>query len=229
MDPTLSGRVLCLRKSQTKFETTQLTLDIASHSGRPIRTFLNRPLIMLLEHLGVERKTFIALQNDAIEAVEKIRTSFLESSKLFQQHGLGASFRLPSLFNNFVKELKLDDRDVEQGVLKCDLLTTALAFAATHVLREIKFRARIPVPESYTLIGVSDEWGCLRKGEIYATVRDERNGVHLKIEGKVLITRSPQIHPGDVQFAKAVRPQELEHLNNVIVFSCEFVHFPSSC
>ena len=54
-----------MRKSQTKFETSALTLDIASHSGRPIRMFLNRPLIMLLEHLGVERETFISLQKNA--------------------------------------------------------------------------------------------------------------------------------------------------------------------
>jgi hypothetical protein len=222
VDPTLTGKVLCLRKSQTKFETNgTLTLDIASTSSRPIRMFLNRPLIMLLEHLGVEDKMFIELQNDAIRSVESTRSSFQEASKLFQQHGFGASFRLASLFNNLVNQLKLPDDYISPRILQCDLITTSLAYAATHVLRELKFRGRIAVPGSFTLIGVSDEWGCLREGEIYATIRDERNGIHQAVEGRVLITRSPQIHPGDVQFVTAVRRPELRHLNNVVVFSCE--------
>ncbi|KAF8063609.1 RdRP-domain-containing protein [Lyophyllum atratum] len=230
VDPTLTGRVLCLRKSQTKFETdSTLTLDIASTSARPIRMFLNRPLIMLLEHLGVKDKAFIDLQNDAIHSVDCTRSSFKDASKLFQQHGLGTSFRLPSLFNNLVRQLKLPDDAVSPFILQCDLITTTMAYAATHVLREIKFRGRIAVPGSFTLIGVSDEWGCLREGEIYATIRDERNGLYKQVEGKVLITRSPQIHPGDVQFVTAVRRPELSHLSNVVVFSCEGDRSLPSC
>jgi RNA-dependent RNA polymerase len=175
---------------------------------------------MLLEHLGVKDKTFIELQNDAIHSVECTRSSFQEASKLFQQHGFGASFRLASLFNNLVNQLKLPD-SISPHILQCDLITTSLAYAATHVLRDLKFRGRIAVPGSFTLIGVSDEWGCLREGEIYATIRDERNGIHLAVKGQVLITRSPQIHPGDVQFVTAVHRPELAHLNNVVVFSCE--------
>lgn len=166
-------------------------------------------------------ESFIKLQNDAIADVDRTRTSFKAASKLFQQHGLGASFRLSSLFNNLVKQLRLSDDDVSSQRLGCELITTSVAYAATHVLREIKFRGRIAVPGSFTLIGVSDEWGCLEEGEIYATVRDERRGLYQPIEGKVLITRSPQIHPGDVQFVTAVRPPQLAHLNNVVVFSCK--------
>ncbi|GLB43035.1 putative rdRP-domain-containing protein [Lyophyllum shimeji] len=229
-DPTLTGKVLCLRPSQTKFETdTTLTLDIASDSSRPIRMFLNRPLIMLLEHLGVKNETFIRLQQDAIDTVDYTRSSFREASKVLQQHGLGASFRLPSLLNNLVSQLKLEDDAVTPRILRCDLITNSLADSATHILRELKFRGRIPVPGSFTLIGVSDEWGCLRKGEIYATIRDERNDVHLPIEGEVLITRSPQIHPGDVRLVTAVRRPELAHLNNVVVFSCEGDRSLPSC
>jgi RNA-dependent RNA polymerase len=222
VDPTLTGKVLCLRKSQTKFETNAtLTLDITSTSSHPIRMFLNRPLTMLLEHLGVKHKTFIKLQDDAIHSVDCVRSSFQETSKLFQQYGFGASFRLASLFNNLVKQLKLPDDYISPRILRCDLITTSLDYAATHVLRELKFRGRIAVPGSFTLIGISDEWGCLREGEIYATIQDERHATYQAVEGRVLITRSPQIHPGDVQFVNAVRRPELAHLNNVVVFSCE--------
>lgn len=63
--------------------------------------------------------------------------------------------------------------------------------------------------------------GLLSTGEIYATVVDENIGTYVPIVGRVLITRSPQIHPGDVQFVTAVRPPELSHLVNVVVFPCE--------
>jgi hypothetical protein len=74
---------------------------------------------------------------------------------------------------------------------------------------------------------VSDEWDCLSEGEVYACVYDPRTGIEELIEGKILITRSPQIHPGDVQFVRAVsRPdveRKLGHLRNVVVFSCKYV------
>lgn len=166
-DPNLIGKMVCLRPSQTKFENDSeaLTLDIASTSSRPIRMFLNRSLILLLEFLGVEPDVFMSLQKDATDAVERARHSFLEAAKLFSHHGFGSSFRIASLFNNLVTQLKLDEGDL-QG-LECQILTKSIEYAATHVLREIKFRARIPVHGSWTLLGVSDEWGCLREGTEY--------------------------------------------------------------
>jgi hypothetical protein len=56
---------------------------------------------------------------------------------------------------------------------------------------------------------VADEWDCLEEGEIYATVHDERTGKTEAIIGRVLVTRSPQVHPGDVQFVTAVRRPQL--------------------
>jgi len=44
--------------------------------------------------------------------------------------------------------------------------------------------------------------------------------VNRAVTGRVLITRSPQIHPGDIQFVEAVRRPQLEHLRNVVVFAC---------
>ncbi|KAJ6573969.1 RdRP-domain-containing protein [Mycena vulgaris] len=221
-NPNFPDRKLCFRPSQTKFEAADIrTLDIAATSTRPISVYLNRPLVALLEHHGTSGEVFMDLQRLAIDEVQSIKNSLLQASKIFSQHGLGASFRLPSLFNNLFYQLKLEIGDWSHPqVFRHQLIKTALAYATTHILREIKHRAHIPVPGSYTLIGVSDEWDCLDEGEIYATVVDDRRGVNVAITGRVLITRSPQIHPGDVQFVRAVRRPELEHLVNVVVFSC---------
>jgi RNA-dependent RNA polymerase len=222
-DPRLEGDIICLRKSQEKFMAPNVrTLDIAGTSARPIPMFLNRPLIALLEHLGVDESVFLELQVGAITAVRNIKKSFGYASAMFSQHGLGSSFRLPSLMKNMTEILGIEVPPVAED----DLFHSSLTFGSIHLLREIKFRAHIRVEGSYTLIGVSDEWDCLEEGEIYAHVYDPRNGIDEPISGKLLITRSPQIHPGDAQYVHAigtVRPEiqeKLGHLKNVVVFSC---------
>ena len=222
VDPTLEGKVICLRPSQIKFDgLDNFTFDVQSTSSRPRSVFLNRPLIMLLEHLGVEPKVIKDLQSASIREVETIRTSLSQATKVFLQHSLGASYHLPSLFSNIPKYLELDISDRPDS-LHHHLMEEALYCAATHALREIKHRAHILVPGSYTLLGVSDEYDCLAEGEIFATVYDESKETEQSIEGQVLITRSPQVHPGDVQLVTAVRRPELNHLKNVVVFSCRW-------
>jgi len=230
VDPTLVGRLIFLRPSQTKFDArNNRTLDIQSTSSRSRPFFLNRPMISILEYLGVKNESFIDLQEVAIRDVQSSRTSFLDASKLLSQHGLGASFRLPSLLTNIKSLLDLDLTGVSTSCLDHHLINESIRCARAHALREIKHRAHIPVPDSFTLLGVSDEWECLQEGEVYATVFDEQTGVSQPITGRVLLTRSPQIHPGDLQFAIAVRRPELSHLKNVIVFSCRGKRSLPSC
>jgi RNA-dependent RNA polymerase len=221
-DPTLDGKVICLRPSQTKFDgLDNLTFDVQSTSSRSRPMFLNRPLIMLLEHLGVEKKVITNLQSTSIQEVQSIQTSLNQATKVFLQHNLGTSYHLPSLFNNISKYLGLDISDHPDS-LHHRLMDEVLYCAAAHTLREIKYRAHILVPDSVTLLGVSDEYDCLAEGEVFATVYDESTATERFIEGRVLITRSPQVHPGDVQLVTAVRRPELNHLKNVVVFSCRW-------
>ena len=225
-DPTLDGKAICLRPSQTKFDgLDNFTFDVQSTSSRSKPVFLNRPLIVILEHLGVVPKVIQDLQSACIREVETIRTSLSQATKVLLQHNLGASYHLPSLFNNISRYLELDISDGPDG-LHHHLMEEALYCAATHALREIKHRAHILVPGSVTLLGVSDEYDCLAEGEIFATVYDESKATEHFIEGQVLITRSPQVHPGDVQLVTAVRRPELNHLRNVVVFSCRWFTSP---
>ncbi len=94
-----------------------------------------------------------------------------------------------------------------------------------HVLRDLKHHARIPVDEGYTLVGVADIHDYLQEGEVFACVTiQETNSIHY-LEGDVLVSRSPTIHPGDVQVVRAVGQPPLgspfvkEPLMNTIVFS----------
>ncbi|SJL03505.1 uncharacterized protein ARMOST_06861 [Armillaria ostoyae] len=230
LDPNLTGKTLTLRPSQIKFDSENMrSLDITATSAKPIYCYLNRPLIALLEHHKVPNKSFKDLQDRAIDEARQIKRSLDAAATTFAHHGLGASFHLESLFRNLSRILQVElsnEVDLESVI---QLLATTIAYASTYILRGIKHHARIRVPGSYTLIGVSDEWDCLQEGEIYATIFDPRTYERVAVEGRVLITRSPQIHPGDVQFATAVRRPELMHLTNVVVFSCRGSRSLQSC
>ena len=119
--------------------------------------------------------------------------------------------------------LSLDISNSSPNRVCHDLIDEALYCSVTHALREIKHRAHIFVPGSVTLLGAADEWNCLEEGEIYATTFDRLSVVRVEVVGPVLITRSPQIHPGDVQLVTTVRRPQLIHLINVVIFSCKFV------
>ena len=67
-----------------------------------------------------------------------------------------------------------------------------------------------------------DETGVLEEGQIYAFTQNESEGQ--LITGDVVITRSPALHPGDVQCVTAVNvPSDspLQALHNVVVFSAK--------
>jgi hypothetical protein len=101
-------------------------------------------------------------------------------------------------------------------------LRSIVEIVVLQELRLLKYKARIPVDEGVTLFGVVDETGVLKENEVYVTF-DNHNGKKTNPRSeRVLVTRSPALHPGDIQMAKHVIPPQnspLNHLSNCIVFS----------
>ncbi|KDQ63790.1 hypothetical protein JAAARDRAFT_120957 [Jaapia argillacea MUCL 33604] len=220
VDHTLSGNAISLRPSMIKFDApSSLTIEIARAFDRPGKYYLNRPLIMLLEGLGVPYSVFQDLQDVAVREAQESAQSLDRAAKLMEVHGLGTSFRLPSVLHGLHK-CQLD-------ILDDDFYQQSMEFAINHVLRELKHRARIPVNEaqSWTLVGVADTHGFLQEGEIFACVKCLESSQLIFLEGDALISRSPTIHPGDVQVVRAIgrpppgSPFEKESLPNCVVFS----------
>jgi hypothetical protein len=90
----------------------------------------------------------------------------------------------------------------------------------------MKYRARIPIEKGCLLYGIMDETNTLREDEVYvATQIPDKYGEwqhHVLKDDRIVITRAPALHPGDIQFAKAVdveRGNPLKVLRNCIVFS----------
>ncbi|BGP17969.1 hypothetical protein JCM10213v2_006017 [Rhodosporidiobolus nylandii] len=228
IDPLLRGKVICLRPSQVKFASENRTLDIAEVYDGPRPCYLNRPLIKTLEDLGVEPDVLLDLQTEAAEAIGDARSSFGKAASMLERVGLGHAAHLSSTLHNLASLLNSPASDVDPFLNAC------VDVAIADALRSLKFKARIPVPDSYTLVGVADEDGYLNEGEIYACIHAKGKST-VYISGEVCISRSPTIHPGDVQVVRAVGAlppgvaPRLQGLTNCVVFSTKGARSLPSC
>ena len=219
VDHKLSGDVVILRRSMIKFDAPHSTdVEIAQPFVRPSRYYLNRPLIMILEGLGVPYGVFQDLQDEAVRNVEDAVTSLEKAANTLDQFGLAASYRVSSTLLH-LSEIGISPR------LMGDFYDLMLSYAIHHILRDLKHYARIPVDDGYTLVGVADIHGYLKEGEVFACVTIQETNSIEYLEGPVLVSRSPVIHPGDVQVVRAIgqppvgSPFQKEPLMNTIVFS----------
>ena len=173
VDPTLDGLVLCLRPSMEKF-VSNITpqIEIARSFNRPVKFFLNRPLVMILGGLGVRTEVFLQLQRNAVKETNEASKSLKGAAGLLDQHGLGSAFALESTFSN-LRKLGIDfEPDVTPSGLLDPFMNRCMKFAVHHVLRDIKYKARVPVPECWKLVGVVDEHNILKPDQIYGILCD---------------------------------------------------------
>lgn len=108
-----------------------------------------------------------------------------------------------------------------------------LSIAVSGTILDTKFEvdilcfwsARIPVPGAYNLVGIADVHQELGPNEISVCIMQKDSGKLEYLSGPCLVSRSPTIHPGDVQIVHAIgKPGagscfEHEPLPNTLVFS----------
>ncbi|KAH7325213.1 RNA dependent RNA polymerase-domain-containing protein [Rhizoctonia solani] len=227
LDPKLEGRVLGIRPSMTKFNADHdLSLEIARGFVNYSPCFLNRPLIVLLWSGGVKDDVFVNLMKDELDKMNSEMATLGGAARQLVANRLGAPFNLANTFKRLSRlGLELDQPGVCTSGLHKILNATFF-----HVKRDLKYKARIRVPDSYTLVGVCDENNYLRPRQIYACVQHfEQRAGEAKVKylkGRYLVTRSPVIHPGDAQVVWAIGepPEdspfygEGNNLPNMVVF-----------
>jgi len=154
---------ICVRHSMDKFgfDSKSLDVEIAEVFDRPKPMFLNRPLIMILETLGVPIQSFLHLQQAMITSITASARSMERSAQLLATHGLGSAFRIPSVL------LGLANLGLDSPPANDEFLARGLNYCVNDVLRSLKHRARIHVPDSWTLVGVADFHTYLREGEVF--------------------------------------------------------------
>ncbi|KAH9985084.1 RNA dependent RNA polymerase-domain-containing protein [Russula vinacea] len=252
VDHRLQGIKMRLRESQRKFPVNDIEeaeLEIACSFDYPNPVHLNRPVVMALEDRGVDKEAFIALQERAKASIHLSSDSLEHFSLLLTKYNLGGKFHLAFVLEQ-LSRLGLDFKDgADQKAIKGAFFERLLCLTVNHSLREIKFKARIPIPYSYQLVGVADEGRAYIKegvaseddvfalgpGRIYVCVQKSVHEQPIYLKGTCVISRSPVIHPGDVQRVYAVgEPPEdkicfFRGLKNVVVLPAVGERSMASC
>ncbi|KAI9446028.1 RdRP-domain-containing protein [Lactarius indigo] len=220
VDHRLEGIKMRLRDSQHKFPVHNIEaveFEIARAFDYPNNAHLNRPVVMALEDRGVKKEAFIDLLENAKEKIHRSRDSLETFTEQLKDHNMGGQYHLAFVLEQLNK-LGLDFKDgVDKTAIGKAFFESLLRYSMNHSLREVKFKARVPVPKSYQLVGVADEGRAyineglkeedvftLQTGRIYACVQVSAHEDPVFLKGACLISRGPVIHPGDVQRVYAI-------------------------
>jgi RNA-dependent RNA polymerase len=112
---------------------------------------------MALEDRGIERDMFMKLQEREKAKIYLSSDSLEIFREQLRNYGLGGKYHLGFILEQLIK-LGLDFKDsIDKKPVKSAFFECLLRFTIHHALREVKFKARIPIPNSYRLVGVADE------------------------------------------------------------------------
>ncbi|KAL6864502.1 RdRP domain-containing protein [Trichoderma novae-zelandiae] len=221
LDSRLKGKVICIRKeSMVKFPSNdQTVLGICDTASKPLRLVLNRQTIKILEDMGTNAEWFIDQQNKALDLLRNVTATASNTSTFLEYQLVGTTVGLPKLIK-YLNKIGIDYR-------RDNFMKMVVDHTILRELRLLKHKARIPVDQGVVLFGVMDETGFLEEGEIYVTFDQQYDKIHGRVrqslrDGFVLVTRSPALHPGDIQPAQMRTPPQghpLRDLKNCVVFS----------
>ncbi|KAG0152502.1 hypothetical protein CROQUDRAFT_35271 [Cronartium quercuum f. sp. fusiforme G11] len=229
VDSALNKSCVCVRPSMDKFSAPEsLTLDIVDTFTRPLPAYLNRPMVKVLEDLGIHEQVFLSLQRTMLQTVERSRTNMRRASELMRSLSLAHQSGLSNVLKQLGNMLGDESDPCSEFIEECyDLMIM-------QSLRDLKYRARIPLKDSFTLVGVADEDEILAPNSIYACVQFPGK-TPIYLEGPITISRSPCLHPGDIRVVSGVgqldslHAPRLSKLVNCVVFSVKGVRSLPSC
>jgi RNA-dependent RNA polymerase len=223
--PEAVAREIHIRESQYKFPAKLLGLEII-RSSQFVSAVLNRQLIVLLSTLNVPDKPFLGMLQGMLADLEtaiideKMAVHLLQKNIDFNQTTLTMA---SMVFDGFLES-------------KEPFMMSMMKLWRSWMIKFLKEKAKIFVPNGACLLGCVDEYGVLRGHvyedqipglsqaekinrlpEIFFQVDPSRRGRYQVIEGICILARNPSLHPGDIRIVKAVDKPELRHLKNVVV------------
>ncbi|XP_047955335.1 RNA-dependent RNA polymerase 2-like [Salvia hispanica] len=201
-----SFRKLSLRSSMLKFESSNCMLNITKWSeSQPC--YLNREIITLFSTLGVKDSVFLAMQDQQLQLLGTMLTNAKAALNVLESTGGGD-------MKSFMSRMLLQGYEPK----KEPYLLTMLQSHLENQISDIRSRGRIFVPKGRVLVGCLDESGTLEYGQVF--VRLTMNTAELEggdqpffqrvnettsvLKGKVVVTKNPCLHPGDVRVLEAI-------------------------
>jgi hypothetical protein len=149
LDSRLQGKSIFLRPSMIKFRESDSTdIEICTAGYKPLPLYLNEQMIKILEDMGVDADFFFGLQKKEIERLCLTTSSNKTASKFLKSRSVGDKIDLPW----FVEKLSHLNLSFQDDGFLSHVVETALLIA----LRTLKYKARIPVMDGYTLLGIMD-------------------------------------------------------------------------
>ena len=114
---------------------------------------------MLLEDVGVRKESLKDLQDLAVASARTVDDSISQFNVVLASHNLGSGYRLRQIMGRLQDRYNMDLKSEGRQIISMDnsFFSQLRQVAMNDVLRDIKHSARIPVPNSYLLVGVADE------------------------------------------------------------------------
>ncbi|KAK5989570.1 putative RNA-dependent RNA polymerase 1 [Cladobotryum mycophilum] len=208
LDPTMKRAEswLKLRKSMKKFSGGgDHSFSVVEYSKPYTFGYLNDEIILLLDTLGIDRQMLLHKQQEHFD--------FLQQATQDPR----AAFR----FLCYINRPDLAERVIMSSLDSVQPVIQQLVNAEYDKMlnKRDEQKCRILIRKSRLLFGVCDAWGVLKEGECAVKVTMDGDGQAYALKGmKVLVTRNPCLHPGDVRKLDVVERTELAHLVDCIVF-----------
>ncbi|WVR09517.1 hypothetical protein IAU60_006585 [Kwoniella sp. DSM 27419] len=195
-----------LRPSLIKFESELCDLNVVRIAKYQV-AFLNRQFINIMSANGVPSSIIKQIFTEAVHHIKGLRGRVEANAMTKEDYsliGLCSDFPLSHL--------------IKAGFNKNPLILDIAEIIECRALQDLKWRARVKLPDGVFLIGIADETGTLKEGEVFCQFQeDEKSAPHVVVND-VLVCRAPAC---DVRRVRAVDRPELRHLKNVIVFSVQ--------
>ncbi|CAD8123706.1 unnamed protein product [Paramecium sonneborni] len=213
LDETLGNKTIILRRSMVKYNPAKggypnkiQILDFNKFRGG----YLNRQIIMLLLTLNVKDSAFQELQDEYLKKIEELQMKDASIYKYFSVEYCDEQFDIPNIIDALRAYINvgMDNNILCQGVI---------SKLKQRGLMQLRKKTTILVEKAARVLGIIDEHQILQPNEIYCLVQDENNEQQIEpenIQGEVLVTRNPCLHPGDIKKLKALSTQEILQRNH---------------
>ncbi|XP_062566009.1 uncharacterized protein LOC134228365 [Saccostrea cucullata] len=203
-------KVLVIRESMKKFESNSSSLEVLQYSRPGIRP--TAP-----EQTSYNFVIGIGIPNDVFQNLQETMLFDLADMFLHNDTALLSLKELPIAIN--FKDL------FEKGVnlVREPFVRSLLLAIFQQRADDLKKRSRIQIPlhNGRYMMGTSDETQTLKYGQVFIQYSKELDQPLKDVQmvlGKVVVTKNPCFHPGDIRIFDAVNNPHLRHMVDCIVF-----------
>lgn len=179
------------RPSMNKFEANDFSIDVVRTSLTPSVAYLNRQIILLLSSLRVPEQSFLTLQDRMMEQLKALTDNAMEACQAIRDLNEFGGHGYHTYLIQYLSRL---------GERKDPFVQQLLLAFKSFLVKELRTKAKIRVPDSWCLLGVVDETDTLEYGEVFIQIDNSHqksdNPIRTIFEGDVIVTRNPCFHPG---------------------------------